>query len=104
MCMCVYIYTYIEREREREREDTVFAFLRIIVCGGSTNLWFRDSCVVVSSNSGPFAPHRSGISRMRFIHSSNRIPCSSKVCCLFVSCLVRCLAILRIEGCLNSTF
>ena len=39
----------------------------------------------------------SEISRIRFIHFSNRIPCSSNV---FLLC---CLAILRIEGCLNST-
>ena len=38
-----------------------------------------------------------GISRIRFIHSSNQIPCSS---ILFVSGLLfSCLAILRIEGC-----
>ena len=41
----------------------------------------------------------SGISRIRFIHSSNQIPCSSNFCCIVFSCL----AILRIEGCLNST-
>ena len=40
----------------------------------------------------------SGISRIRFIHSSNQIPCSSNVCVVF-----SCLAILEIEGCLNST-
>ena len=41
----------------------------------------------------------SRISRIRFIHSSHQIPCSSNVVCVAFSCV----AILRIEGCLNST-
>ena len=41
---------------------------------------------------------KSGISRIQFIHSSNQIPCSSNVVCVVFSCL----AILLIEGCLNS--
>ena len=40
----------------------------------------------------------SGISRMRFIHASNQIPCSSNVFCAAFSSS----AILRMEGCLNS--
>ena len=43
---------------------------------------------------------RSGISRIRVIHSSNLMSCSSNVC--FVSSVIfGCLAILRIEGCLK---
>ena len=40
---------------------------------------------------------RSGTSRIRLIHSSNQIPCSSNV---FVCTVFSSLAILRIEGCL----
>ena len=42
----------------------------------------------------------SGISRIRFIHASNHILCSSNVVYIDVSYL----AILRIEGCLNSNY
>ena len=55
---------------------------------------FRTSQVLL-----PAAHRHSGISRIRFIHASNQIPCSSNVCCIVAGCL----AILRIQEFLNST-
>ena len=81
--MCVYIYIYIYIKTSQVIADVSF-------------------CVAIGSRKRrgePRGPVFRDFKDTVYIHSSNRIPCSSNVVCIVVSSL----AILRIEGCLNST-
>ena len=72
--------------------------LNMFVIFMGMGLWLRPPKLRLDSGAFLRRPP-SVISLIRFIHSSNHIPCSSNaVCVLFI-----CLAILQIEGCLNST-